>query len=295
MKGERRTRSRVWWSLFALVIAVTTVGAARSRHIRISVTSGERPARVTAGPSTSPAAPSLRQTGPAAQSSAPPPRTVATVGPLFADGSSSSHGCTASVVDSPAGDLLLTAAHCVSGTGAGMTFAPGYDGGTAPYGSWPVVGAYAPQAWLDNQDPQSDYAFLVVGRSHGRTLQDVVGANVISVAPAAGDRVTLVGYVRGSGDDPVICTGSVYSTTGYPAVDCRGYAPGTSGSPWLEDVDPNTGRGIVTAVIGGLHAGGCDADTSYSSSFDSETVRLYARAEMGGTSDSLPSPPPDGC
>src|SRR5579862_7309346 len=36
------------------------------------------------------------------------------------------HFCSASVVHSPAGNVIATAAHCVSGTGAGLLFAPGY-------------------------------------------------------------------------------------------------------------------------------------------------------------------------
>ena len=61
------------------------------------------------------------------------------VGPLFPSGSSI-HTCTASVIASRTGDLVITAAHCLSGTGAGWRFAPGYDNGAEPYGSWKVVG-----------------------------------------------------------------------------------------------------------------------------------------------------------
>ena len=49
-----------------------------------------------------------------------------TVGPLFASAASPHHFCTASVVHSPRGDVLLTAAHCTAGTAAGDTFAPGF-------------------------------------------------------------------------------------------------------------------------------------------------------------------------
>ena len=61
------------------------------------------------------------------------------VGALFASadytGSTAAHFCTATVIDSPAGDLVLTAAHCVAGASQGaytpgqITFAPGYDDG----------------------------------------------------------------------------------------------------------------------------------------------------------------------
>jgi len=47
------------------------------------------------------------------------------------------HFCTASVVASPAGDLVLTAAHCVTGPSlADVVFAPGYANGKFPHGLW---------------------------------------------------------------------------------------------------------------------------------------------------------------
>jgi hypothetical protein len=50
------------------------------------------------------------------------------VGALFtaSAGQLGRHFCTASVVDSPAGDLLITAAHCVTGTAGTIDFVPGY-------------------------------------------------------------------------------------------------------------------------------------------------------------------------
>ena len=57
------------------------------------------------------------------------------VGALFVRAGSTDHFCTASVVDSPAKDLLITAAHCINGgDGDGYTqdivFIPDYrDGG----------------------------------------------------------------------------------------------------------------------------------------------------------------------
>ncbi len=42
------------------------------------------------------------------------------------------HVCTASVVDSRSGNLVLTAAHCIVGTGKGYVFAPGSHDGVLP-------------------------------------------------------------------------------------------------------------------------------------------------------------------
>lgn len=228
-----------------------------------------------------------------------PIRTVASVGPLFNAGLASPHGCTAAVVDSPQRDVIVTAAHCISGSGAGVVYAPGYRNGTAPYGTWVVQQAYAPAAWLASGDPAADYAYLVVKPSNTNAtnlpVQTVVGGNAVGHAPASGERVMLIGYVAGSNDEAVICTGTVYQTTSYPSVDCPGYADGTSGTPWLTQYDATTGTGTVSAVIGGLNGGGCLPDTSYSSPFTTATDVVLARAASGAPPDTLPAPGPDGC
>ena len=65
-----------------------------------------------------------------------------------ASGALGSHFCSASVVDSPAGNLVITAAHCLMGRQVGQfVFVPGYDNGEAPYGVWPVRRVITDQDW----------------------------------------------------------------------------------------------------------------------------------------------------
>src|SRR5262245_50917342 len=65
-----------------------------------------------------------------------------TVGALFTvtpSGQLGTHFCTASVVDSPGGDLIVTAAHCMNGrTTREVAFVPGYSRGLEPFGVWTV-------------------------------------------------------------------------------------------------------------------------------------------------------------
>src|SRR5579864_7122345 len=67
------------------------------------------------------------------------------VGALFttSGGKLGTHFCTASVVSSPAGDLLITAAHCLEGKSlspaGSVVFAPGYHDGKFPQGTWVVT------------------------------------------------------------------------------------------------------------------------------------------------------------
>ena len=218
-----------------------------------------------------------------------------TVGPLFPPGSPA-HTCTASVVDSPAGDLLITATHCVIGTASGYTFAPGYHDGAEPYGTWTVVGAYVDPQWTAHLPPALDVAFLRVAphRVDGRIreIQDVTGGNRLGSAPSTGQEVTVPAYPTGHDDDPITCTARVSYRGVYPAFDCNPYVDGTSGSPWLL----HTGHGWdVVGVIGGLHQGGCYPWTSYSAPFGPATARTYAAAAKGADTAALPPPESDGC
>ena len=227
------------------------------------------------------------------------PYTVATVGALFPGGVASPHSCTAGVVDSPSGNVIVTAAHCVAGGGTGIVFVPGYDDGGAPYGSWTVTKAYAAAGWISGQDPKMDYVFLVVSplstNATSAPLQSVTGGNVLGTAPRPGYTVTVAAYRVGRDDQPVICASRVYLSGGYPSFDCAGYVAGTSGAPWIVGYESSTGAGTITAVIGGLNQGGCSSGTSYGAPFTAATKQLLARAVAGGPADILPASLPATC
>lgn len=219
------------------------------------------------------------------------------IGPLFLSGLAGAHSCTASVVSSTSGEVLLTAAHCLSGTGAGAVFAPGFHDGVAPFGTWVVKAAFVSPDWVADQDPLKDYAFLRVVPSatnaSSSPVEAVVGANRLAVAPAPSRRVVVTGYGAGTGGRPVSCRTSVSLTGEYPTFDCPGFVAGTSGGPWVSAEDPASRE--VVGVIGGLHNGGCYEDTSYSAPFDGQTISTYERAVADHVPDVLPSPPGDDC
>jgi V8-like Glu-specific endopeptidase len=224
----------------------------------------------------------------------------ATVGPLFPSGSSASaaHFCTASVIASPTGDTVITAAHCLAGTGAGMRFVPGYHLGRAPYGSWQVTGAYVPAAWQREQAPTADYAILTVApeRIAGREVEiaDVTGSEQLGHAPEPGMVITAVAYNHGVKDDPVTCDARVVEHDGFPTFDCHGFRAGSSGSPWLT-WDPGAASWIVRGVIGGLHQGGCFEFRSHTSAFTSDVDALLDRASSHAPPDSVTPGGDDGC
>jgi V8-like Glu-specific endopeptidase len=241
----------------------------------------------------------------AASKPTPPPGTkkattfigTPAVGALFDSAKSKTHFCTASVVTSPKGDVLITAAHCVQGTTKGWSFAPGFHGGVAPYGRWTVTGAYLDPQWLKNQNPHRDYAFLTVApRTIGGTpieIQSVTGSDRLGTAAHKGESVTVPAYPHGTNNDPITCTAPVYFAQGvYPAFNCNPYVDGTSGSPWLVQT-PNGPE--VVGLVAGLHQGGCETWTSYSPPLGSHALATYKRAVDGGKPDVAPQAGSDGC
>ena len=136
---------------------------------------------------------------------------MAAVGALFteSDGELSAHFCTASVVNSAAGDLALTAAHCVYGRSGAMAFVPGYSKGQTPYGVWPVTKVYTDSAWDSAADPDDDVAFIKLADApDGVPIENVTGAETLGAgipadAARPGHRLPgrrgPAGLVRGRG------------------------------------------------------------------------------------------------
>ena len=220
---------------------------------------------------------------------------VPQVGAIFSteDGSISGQGhyCTGSVVNSPEGDIIVTAAHCVydsSGVYTDIAFVPGYHDGQDPYGVWiPSAVVVSPQ-WTSNSDPNYDVAFVVVHEEGSASkIQDVVGGDDLGLNPSYTDLTQVVGYPE-STEEPVTCTNytSEFSdpslTTPQLQFACANYPGGTSGGPFLQGVDSNTDLGTVVGVIGGYEAGGDSPNVSYSVYFTDWTGSLFAQAEAEG-------------
>lgn len=261
--------------------------------------------------SAAPATPSPRSAPAADASVAVPavlagPKTAATtgtdvsfaglpsVGALFgADGAKaadSHHFCSASVVDSPGGNVVATAAHCVVPPGSGaatpatVVFVPGYHDRQEPYGEWTSERILVDPRWAADGDPDYDVAFLVVRRADDPSarLADVVGAQQIAFGTRLPQPVGVIGYPSAA-EEPVACHNTLkpYSAT-QSEFDCPGYSDGSSGGPMLTGIDARTGRGTLVGVIGGYEQGGYSDSVSYASSFGDAVRTLYEQATATG-------------
>jgi hypothetical protein len=219
----------------------------------------------------------------------------AATGALFTrpDGHLNQHFCTASVVASKHGDVLITAAHCVTGVSlspaGSIVFAPGYADGRFPSGLWAVTRSFVAAQWSADQNADEDVAFLVVRRLTGpgvpasqvppdTTLQRAVGADRLRFDAPLPTMIRAIGYPDGSGA-PVSCvTMAVAFRPG--SLDqvkfvCPGFTDGTSGGPFLSDFSHAAGTGAIIGVIGGYQQGGDSPSISYSSAFSAVIKSLY--------------------
>ncbi|MBK1787811.1 hypothetical protein JHE00_26075 [Prauserella sp. ASG 168] len=223
---------------------------------------------------------------------APPPG----LGRLFYTSTPGGDGsCTATVVPSSSKDVAFTAGHCVNG---GLTpddtpieitnvvFAPAFDDGKAPHGLFPVRAYAWPDTYGGPMASADDDAVLAVDPVDGKHVQDLVGTQDISFdeVPSPVDS-TIVGYPASKltrGKSPVSCelpatfeSNSVYSSW---TSDCD-MAGGSSGGPWLRDVDPATGKGTIFSVTskGTTNPDGTTEDLN-AAAFTDAVRGLYERA-----------------
>ncbi len=229
------------------------------------------------------------------QSSADPlsrrenPAPSPAVGALFTrkNGQLGSHFCTASAVASQAGNLVITAAHCVTGVSlsppGSVVFAPGYSDGQFPHGLWAVTRKFVDARWAAGQDPDDDVAFLEVTPLNGPqettgSLQHVTGAEQLRFGAALPAQITAIGYPDGS-DSAVSCAtqATAFRPDGLDQVKfvCPGFTDGTSGGPFLTGFNAATGIGAIIGVIGGYQQGGDSPSISYSSAFTASIMALY--------------------
>jgi V8-like Glu-specific endopeptidase len=170
---------------------------------------------------------------------------------------SSEYQCSGSVVNSPAGNQVLTAGHCVIGPGDGtratdIVFIPGYREGAEPFGVWPATSFATTPEWestagTSDTDEAGDIALLTLANrsSDGATVQSVVGGFGIGFnqprvqsymeygypaeTPYHGDRLYELNTLWGR-DDPSFSPATMGISSDFTA--------GSSGGPWLVGSPP---------------------------------------------------------
>ncbi|PNE36444.1 hypothetical protein AOB60_40995 [Streptomyces noursei] len=208
----------------------------------------------------------------------------ARIGTVFEKDDHGAHFCTASVVQSPSRNMLITAAHCAFDPDTGkpvddLVFAPDYRNGDKPTGLWKVNKVVVDDRWAKSQDEDLDVAFLSLDSKDGKEIQDILGGNTLGIDRGFDNEVKITGYPT-SRDTPISCQNrsTKFSDT-QMRIQCTDFEGGTSGSPWLADYDPKSHTGTVIGVLGGHEGGGDEDDVSYAAYFDEDIANLYKRAQ----------------
>lgn len=162
--------------------------------------------------------------------------------------------CSGSVIDSPAGDVVLTAGHCVIDAETGevahsVIFVPGYRETTAPFGvfgasSWVTTPEWSSTAGTSFPDEAGDVAMLVLApnASTGKSVEATVGNLSIAFEQPRKQTYTQWGYPA---EAPYPEGEILYShTTPYAGADpsyplavapiriASDFTAGASGGPW---------------------------------------------------------------
>jgi V8-like Glu-specific endopeptidase len=294
-------KNRVWWPRAVLagsaVIAMTlglSAGAASAKVAKpASVTTVTKTHAISVAIDPAAQAAALAYWTPARMESATPfgssaPAVTArsfsglrSVGALFYTIGQKTHFCTASVINSPQRDLVLTAAHCVYHGGKSVTniaFVPEYHSGNRPYGTYAVEASYLLPGWVYDANIDADFAFLKV---KGAVQNRVRAALKLGINQSISQKMVAIGY-NNTSSSPIWCPTKSFQPKGLPSQEefqCDGFWNGTSGGPWIEGSSLNA-DGTVFGGIGGYQQGGNSPNYSYSPKFNSLIELLYVSATI---------------
>jgi hypothetical protein len=191
--------------------------------------------------------------------------------------------CSATAIDSPTRQLVLTAGHCVNAGSIyrghlwyrDLLFVPAYTAGKAPFGAFPArrKKVFAAPQWTNHDNPDFDLgAFLVAPNNRGVDVADAVGGGAaIALDLPRNQRFASFGY-PGNFKRMQTCTagyagddGLTKRLAGPPtmSIGCR-WAPGASGGGWLVE------DGRINGLNSYLNIG--DRSRTYGPYFTRETV-----------------------
>jgi hypothetical protein len=177
-------------------------------------------------------------------------------GRLFIRQGKSEGFCSATAIDTPSRNLVLTAGHCVNSGpqppnghtvwSSLLEFVPAYSGGTAPFGAFIAhrKSVFALKQWVEFGNPDFDIGALVVSpNAEGVSVADAVGGGVaIATGLSRKQEFQTFGYPgqtrwMQSCDSPYVGDDALtYPIPGPPtiAIGCH-WIPGASGGGWLID------------------------------------------------------------
>jgi hypothetical protein len=202
--------------------------------------------------------------------------------------------CSGSVIDSPAGNVVLTAGHCAIDPETGdparsLVFVPGYREGSEPYGafaaeSWVTTPEWEGSAGTPEPDESGDLAMLLLapGQASGASVEATVGGLPIAFETTRAQTYTQWGYpgeapydgeVLYSHTAPFAGTDIFYPAASAPIKIASDFTAGASGGPWT--IGPTSEPTVVSLTD---YAYEFDPGHVYGAWFGPAARQVYERA-----------------
>jgi len=207
-----------------------------------------------------------------------------TVGKLrFATGAGNAE-CTASVITSANRSLIWTAGHCVSdGHGhwySNFQFVPDYADGIEPLGSWVGKSVSTPKSWFNYRNPEYDFSAITLWPQRDAKVADMTGSQGYKFNYGHDWNVYTFGYPFDThpsrpginGQQLRYCIGGTWQTGDLQSIHCD-LGHGSSGGPWLDDLQLDRGWGYL--VGNASHLVDESSDEVRSPHFGDAAVNVY--------------------
>jgi V8-like Glu-specific endopeptidase len=218
------------------------------------------------------------------------------VGKVFFTLNDVDYVCSGALVGGAHPDVVLTAAHCVTGgrgpSGAtewatNWMFIPGYSDGRSPYGEYTARRFFVTSDWSGPAGGREQYDVAFVQIAPGTLNGDTGAASPppglpVSFAASQSAVPASQAYVFGypslppyTGLYPDYCAGPVAASRGSLRTSC-GMTAGDSGGPWLVGFSPLPGTGTIVAVS--TYKVASNLRVLYGAMLGPQARTLYARA-----------------
>ncbi|HEY0641495.1 MAG TPA: peptidase [Pseudonocardiaceae bacterium] len=180
---------------------------------------------------------------------------VTTAGRVFFTYQGRTASCSGNAVTSANKSTVMTAGHCVKLDGAFHTnfaFAPAYNNGNAPYGTWTARLTRATPQWVASEDINYDIGAAVMNTLNGQSLTDVVGGQGLAFNGSRAQNMYAFGWPAAApydGTRMIYCSGRTFSAfiSSGVGMTCN-MTGGSSGGPWFVNFSEATGTGLVNSV-----------------------------------------------
>ncbi len=176
--------------------------------------------------------------------------------------------CSAAAINSPSKQMVTTAGHCVNTGGVNgvaghwmqnWVYIPRYRSGARPFGTYAAKEYRSFNGWINSGDLTRDVAMVTTWPLNGARVVDATGGHGLSWNFSRTQHMTVLGYPgnKDNGELQWACQGTTQQDGAGPkiAMHCD-FGGGSSGGPWLRELNDANGLGSQNGVMSTISSGG---------------------------------------